>query len=303
MSAYLDRARSLVGVASEPWVARLPVNEAMIRHWCDALGDTLPVYTDPSAAAESVHGGVVAPPAMLNVWTMRGFEPFPAGDPQKAVTDILEEAGYPGVIATNYEQTYPRYLRPGETITAVRHIGAVSDEKRTGLGIGHFVDIVTTFRDDAGALVGTQTMRILKYRPAVRASAARPKPAINDDTQFFWDACARGELLIQRCAPCGVLRHPPRPGCGACGSLEWDTVMSRGHGEVYSYVVHHHPPVPGFTIPYVVALVALDEGTRIVANLEGVAPDDVKIGMRVEVTFVKVDERLTIPAFRPAGDA
>jgi uncharacterized OB-fold protein len=294
MTSYVDDARALVGVASEPWIARLPVNEAMIRHWCEAVGDALPIDT----AAPDV---VVAPPAMLNVWTMRGFDPFPAGDPQKAVTDVLEDAGYTGVIATNYEQTYPRYLRPGETITAVRHIGAVSDEKRTGLGIGHFVDIVTTFTDQAGEVVGTQTMRILKYRPAIRSSGSRPSPATNDDTQFFWDACAQGSLVIQRCASCGVLRHPPRPGCGACGSLGWDTVTSRGRGEVYSYVVHHFPPVPGFEIPYLVALVALEEGTRIVANLEGVAPDDVKIGMSVEVMFVKVDEDLTVPAFRPAG--
>jgi 3-oxo-4,17-pregnadiene-20-carboxyl-CoA hydratase alpha subunit len=289
-TSYLERARALVGVFSESWVARLPVNEAMIRNWCEALGDTAPAWG-------------LAPPAMLNVWTMRGREPFGGGDPQKTVTNFLDDAGYTGVLATNYEQTYARYLKPGETITAVRHIGAVSDEKSTGLGPGHFVDIMTTFRDSSGEVVGTQLMRILKYRPETRAVGKRPKPAINDDTQFFWDACARGELVIQRCASCGVLRHPPRPGCGACGSLEWDTVTASGRGSVYSYVVHHYPPVPGFEVPYVVALVALAEGTRIVANLDGVAPGAVKIGMPVTVSFVKVDGELTVPAFRPAGDA
>lgn len=301
-TSHLERARALVAVQAAPWAARLPVNEAMIRHWCEAVGDALPVYTDPAAAAKSVHGAPVAPPAMLNVWTMRGLEPWPPGDPQRAVTDILDEAGYTGVIATNYEQSYARYLRPGETITAVRHIGAVSDEKRTSLGAGHFVDIVTTFRDDSGSIVGEQTMRILKYRPGSRPSAARPKPAMNADTEFFWDGCARGELLIQRCASCGELRHPPRPACGVCGSFDWDAIVSGGRGEVYSYAIQHHPPVPGFEIPYVIVLVALEDGIRIVANLDGVAPPDVRIGMPVALTFVKVDDSLTVPAFRPASE-
>lgn len=290
MSDYLSRARRLVGAEAEPWVARVPVNAAMIRAWCEAVGSDAAPYSDH------------APPEMLNVWTMRGLEPFPAGDPQKTVTNHLDEAGYTGVLATNYEQTYERNLKIGETITAVRHIGAVSDEKRTGLGPGHFVDIVTTFRDESGAVVGAQLMRVLKYRPATKPSGTRPKPAMNDDTQFFWDGCAQGRLLIQRCSSCGTLRHPPRPACGACGGFDWDTVEASGRGEVYSYAVHHHPPVPGFGIPYVVALVALEEGTRIVANLEGIAPADVKIGMPVSVSFVKIDETLTVPAFRRAEE-
>lgn len=289
---WLDEARALVGVEAEPRAARLPVNEAMIRNWCEAIGAS--PSSDPT----------VAPPEMLGVWTMQGLEAFPPGDPQKSVTNILDGEGFTGVLATNYEQTYARYLKLGETITAVRHIGAVSDEKKTGLGLGHFVDIVTTFRDEAGEVVGTQLMRILKYKPAARKPMGeRPRPAISDDTQFFWDGCARGELLIQRCASCGALRHPPRPACGACGSLEWDTVASSGRGEVFSYAVHHHPPVPGFYAPYLVALVALEEGTRLLANLVGVAPDEVTVGMPVQATFVKVDNALSVPAFAPRGSS
>lgn len=287
---WLERARAFVGVEAEQWVARLPVNEAMIRNWCEALGDSLSTYA------------MIAPPGMLGVWTMHGLETFPPGDPQKSVTNILDGEGFTGVVATDYEQTYARFLRLGETITAVRHIGAVSDSKKTALGEGHFVDIVTTFRDSSGEVVGTQLMRILKFKPVARKpQGQRPRPAMNEDTQFFWDGCARGELLIQRCASCGVLRHPSRPACGECGSVEWDTVASSGRGEVYTYAVHHYPPVPGFDVPYVIALVALVEGTRLVANLAGVAPEEVAIGMPVQATFVKVDDELSVPAFTPRG--
>jgi uncharacterized OB-fold protein len=122
---------------------------------------------------------------------------------------------------------------------------------------------------------------------------------MNQDTQFFWDGASRHELLIQRCTSCGSLRHPPRTMCGACGSLEWDTVRAGGWGEVYSFVVIHHPPVPGFEMPYVVALVALEEGTRIVTSIVEVDPADVRIGMPVELDFLTVDDRLTLPVFKP----
>src|SRR5205085_3839396 len=110
----------------------------------------------------------------------------------------------------------------------------------------------------------------------------------------------RGELLIQRCASCGTLRHPPRPACPSCRSLEWGTQRSSGRGSVHSYVVHHHPPVPGFEPPYVVAVIELEEGTRLVSNVIAVDPADVKIGMPVEVAFEAVDDELTLPLFRPA---
>jgi uncharacterized OB-fold protein len=92
--------------------------------------------------------------------------------------------------------------------------------------------------------------------------------------------------------------------CPHCHALEWDTVRSTGHGEVFSFVVYHYPAVPPFEPPYLVALIALDEGVRIVSNLVGVSPEKVRIGMPVEVRFVAVDEDLTLPMFAPtkAGD-
>ncbi|MFF3494510.1 MaoC family dehydratase N-terminal domain-containing protein [Streptomyces sp. NPDC002795] len=130
--------------------------------------------------------------------------------------------------------------------------------------------------------------------------APRPRPAVNRDNAFWFEGAREHRLLIQRCAACEVLRHPPGPCCPACGSLEWDTVESVGRGEVYSFVVNHHPRHPAFDFPHVVAVVALDEGTRLIANLTGVTPEDVTVGMRVVLDWFDADPDLTLPVFRPA---
>jgi uncharacterized OB-fold protein len=85
-----------------------------------------------------------------------------------------------------------------------------------------------------------------------------------------------------------------------CRSFEWDTVVASGRGTVYSYVVVHHPQVPAFDYPLPIAVVELEEGTRLVADLVGVEPDAVTIGMPVTVEFVTVDDELTLPMFRPS---
>ena len=106
-------------------------------------------------------------------------------------------------------------------------------------------------------------------------------------------------LLIQRCAGCGALRHPPRPMCPRCQSLEWDTVEATGRGTVYSFVIPHHPPLPWFPEPYVVALVDLEEGTRLVSNVVGIAPDAVTIGMPVQVRYEHFEGDVVLPLFEP----
>ena len=134
-------------------------------------------------------------------------------------------------------------------------------------------------------------------------------PLVTPDTAFFWDGTAVGELRIQRCARCGALRHPPGPMCPACGEAstaggadgEGYTVAA-GTGEVFSYVVHHHPPVPGKRLPMVVALVQLPEGVRILGEMPGVRPDQVRIGLPVRVTFAQVGD-MSLPAWRPAEGA
>ncbi|MFN2543068.1 MAG: OB-fold domain-containing protein [Actinomycetota bacterium] len=302
----LDRLREFEGkLAGEPIVARDVVNEAMIRHWCDAIGDGNPIYTDADAARAVGHDGIVAPPTMLQSWVMRGLAPPTPGprgpgSPMPELLQALADEGFPAIVATNCDQEYARYLRVGDRVTATTVVDRVSEEKQTALGAGHFVTTKVTFTDQHGEPVSTQRFRMLVYRPnpPKPQAGARPRPAMNQDTAFFWEGAQRGELLIQRCSSCGTLRHPPRPACPSCRSLEWDTQRASGRGTVHSYVVHHHPPVPGFEPPYVVVLVELEEGTRLVSNLVGVDPGEVSIGMPVEVTFERIDDELTLPLFR-----
>ncbi|MBV8983495.1 MAG: bifunctional MaoC family dehydratase/OB-fold nucleic acid binding domain-containing protein [Acidimicrobiia bacterium] len=304
--ALLEKLRGLVGKpAGAPFRAWDEVNQPMIRHWCDAVGDTNPIYTDPSAAAASVHGQVVAPPTMLQAWTMRGLVPPPSegGGAQAELMGLLDAAGFTSVVATNCEQEYERYLHLGDDLTAEQVIEDVSPEKKTGLGVGHFVTTRTEFRDQNGELVATMRFRILKFRPPEKTEpkAPRPVPPRNQDNAFFWEGVDRGELLIQRCSACGQLRHPPRPMCPNCQALEWDTVQSSGKGEVFSFIIPHYPQVPFLDYPYVVAVIALEEGTRLISNVIDIDPHAVDVGMPVEVKFVKVHDELTLPLFAPVS--
>lgn len=121
------------------------------------------------------------------------------------------------------------------------------------------------------------------------------RPVINRDSSYFWEGTAAGELRIQRCNACGVLRHPPGPACPSCGALDRGYAVASGRGTVFSYVVHHHPPLPGKELPLVIALIDLDEGVRMVGEL---VDDSVEIGASVEVGFRTVDDDLTLPEWR-----
>ena len=129
--------------------------------------------------------------------------------------------------------------------------------------------------------------------------STRPKPAENLDTAFFWDGVREDKLLIQECGQCNKLRHPPRPMCPACNSLEWHTRESSGRGTVHSFVIPHHPVQPGFEEPYAVALIDLEEGVRIVSNINGIDPGAVTNGLHVEVYFASFDGDVVLPQFRP----
>jgi 3-oxo-4,17-pregnadiene-20-carboxyl-CoA hydratase alpha subunit len=309
-------ARIAAAGESRPRPAPDPVNLPMIRHWVQAMGDTNPVYTDAEAAARSAHGGLVAPPAMAQVWTMRGLQPANGegsdpGDPLGLMSAVLDEAGFTSVVATNSEQEYHRYLRHGEHVTVRSSLEGVTGPKRTSLGEGWFVTTRSTW------YVGTERVasmrfRVLKFRPSTPEAPSTPPPAtaqattpadvlrpvISKDTEFFWEGTARHELRIQRCGGCGMLRHPPGPMCPACGAARPEYVIAAGTGEVYSYVVHHHPPVPGRQLPIVIALVQLTEGVRMVGELLGVDPERVEVGLPVKAAFVEVDGELTLPAWR-----
>jgi uncharacterized OB-fold protein/acyl dehydratase len=284
-----------------------PVNTAMIRHWVEAVGDENPVYLDPDAAKTSVHGEIIAPPVMLQAWTMQGLKrKRTAGSAQDELMELLDSAGFTSVVATNCEQEYFRDLHPGDHLSVTSTIESVSPEKQTALGTGHFVTTRQTFTDDAGEMVATMLFRILKYSPAKSGQEAtkkpsRPRPGITRDNAFWWEGVQAGKLLIQRCGGCGTLRHPPRPMCPRCQSLGWDTVESSGRGVVYSFVVSHYPQVPAFDYPLAIGLIELEEGTRLVSNVVDVDPADVHVGMPVEVVFEAVDEAFTLPLFRPSA--
>jgi uncharacterized OB-fold protein len=313
-AAWVEKLRVQIGGKGKPAPARDAVNQAMIRHWCDAMTDHHPVYTDPEFAAKSGHGEIVAPPAMLNAWTMLGNipRPFDADDPNSKVMAELDAAGFTSVVATNSEHEYLRYLKLGELLEGVQVLSDVSQEKQTGLGTGHFVTTTTEYRNRDGEVVGRMKFRILKFKPGTGRSAPaedgevasgprplRPRPGMSRDNQFFWDGMELGELRIQQCGGCSRLHHPPVVRCAECGSYELGYKVSGGKGIVYSFVEPCHPPLPSFDYPYVVGLVELEEGTRLITNLVDVDPEHVEIGMPVELVFRKPDPELTLPMFRP----
>ncbi|WP_199549059.1 bifunctional MaoC family dehydratase N-terminal/OB-fold nucleic acid binding domain-containing protein [Streptomyces sp. N35] len=312
--------------AAEGGVGRDLVNEPMIRHWCEAMGDTNPAYTGPDA---------IAPPTMLQAWTMGGLGGHRSRSAaQDELFGLLDKAGFSSVVATDCEQEYLRPIRVGDEITFDAVIESVSEQKTTKLGTGHFVTTRMDVRAN-GELAGTHRFRILKFAPAKRPSTAgsasgpasgsasgpasgsasgsskpaaedgkparRPRPVINRDNAGFWKGVEEHKVLIQRCTECSVLRFPWLPGCNSCGGAEWDTVEASGEGTVFSYVVMHHPPFPAFDPPYAVGLIELAEGVRMISNVVGVPHDEVRIGMAVRLEFLRTDEELEVPVFRPVG--
>jgi uncharacterized OB-fold protein len=133
-------------------------------------------------------------------------------------------------------------------------------------------------------------------------TAGRLRPQPTDDTAFFWDAAAAGRLELQRCQDCLAPRFPPGPACPDCRSLRWETVVASGRGRLFSYTIVHHPPVPGFGAPAVVGVVELDEGVRLVTNLDLGPADTPVIGEPLEVFFLPQADGWAVPQFRrPAG--
>ena len=315
-AAFYEKLLAFEGVSTGEQVGHDEVNLPMIRHWVDAMGDKNPIYTDDEAAKKSVHGEIIAPPVMLQAWVMRGLNPRPTtgGSKQDELMNLLDGAGFSSVVATNCEQEYDRMLHVGDHLRTRNVIDSISEEKHTALGIGHFVTTRVEYETLDGEPVGRQLFRILKFKPGTgkgqaaatpheegKPRAKRPRPALTLDNKWWFDAANDHRLMIQRCSKCQTLRHPPRPRCDTCGSYEWNALEASGKGTVYSFVVAHYPQVPAFDYPLPIALVDLEEGTRLVADLVDVEPADVKVGMAVDVVWQDHDEDLTLPAFKPAG--
>jgi hypothetical protein len=132
---------------------------------------------------------------------------------------------------------------------------------------------------------------------------AKPLPRIDEESRGFWEACRRHELYVQRCRDCGAVRYYPRALCPSCLSDRTEWRRASGKGTVYTFTVTYQNQSAGFrdALPYVMAYVELEEGVRMLTNIIGCAPEDVRIGMLVEVTFDDVTAELTLPKFKPAS--
>jgi hypothetical protein len=277
----------------------------MIHHWVDAMGDANPIYVDEAAARAAGHPGIVAPPAMIQVWTMMGLGGVrPDDDPLGRIISLFDDAGYVGVVATNCEQTYHRYLRPGEEVSVSAELTDVIGPKQTALGEGYFINQHISWQvgDED---VAEMNWRILKFRPRDTEQQAIPedldpaalmRPSSSKDTQFFWDGVNAHELRIQRRGD-GSLQHPPVPAVWQDKQALTEYVVASGKGTVFSFVVHHAPKVPGRTLPFVIALVELDEGVRMLGELRNVDPATVQVGMPVRAAYLDFPETESGPAW------
>ena len=133
------------------------------------------------------------------------------------------------------------------------------------------------------------------------APASKPIPVPTRETQPYWQGCKQHELRIQQCAACGHYQFYPRLYCTACMSERVEWVEASGHGTVLSFTIVYRPVTPAFAadVPYVVALIRLDEGPQMMSNVVGCAPEKVYIGMPVEVTFEDWTADISVPKFKP----
>lgn len=279
---------------SEPKLARDPVNQPMINNWLEAIGETDPRFT----AGE-------APPAMAQVWTMDGLDQSRrASSPLHATMKIFDDAGYTSVLGTNCDQEYLRPLKVGEHVSLSARLESVVGPKQTGVGEGYFITTENTWRvdhpDGHSEVVATMLFRVLKYKPRPAVEGAEGvdrtklvRPQMNRDTEFFWQGTAAGELRIQRCNACGLLRHPPGPMCPSCHAADRGYVVASGRGTVFSFLVHHAPQLPGKELPATLALIELEEGVRMVGEVL-VGQEEIAIGDPVEVVFERIDDDLTL---------
>ncbi len=217
---------------------------------------------------------------MAQVWTMPGLRGTRgADDPLSGAMEMLDAAGFTSVLGTNCEQAYERYLRVGEQVSVTTRLDDVAGPKQTGVGEGYFVTTRNIWRV-GDEVVASMLFRVLKFKPRQPLRAARERrkttgptqiirPVRNQDTEFFWEGTLLGELRIQKCNACGLLRHPPGPVCPACHAMDRGFVVASGRGTIFSFLVHHAPRCRAGSCRSTIALVELEEGVRFVADVRG----------------------------------
>jgi acyl dehydratase len=243
-STVRDYLESVIGrPAHQRAVARDAVSASAIRTWCDAMGERNPVYLDATAARAAGHDDVIAPPAMLHVWTMPGLEPdrpFTAGpardgDLDEAVRAKLAELGYPGTLAAAIEQDFRAPLHVGERLVAVDEYVTVSVEKQTHLGPGFFVTSRTTYGTTEGTTIGTLATTVFHFAPRPAAALGPPFTAparLPDRPAPAAPVCL---AVGEHCGPVSVPVTPTQIVAGALATRDFypvhhDRDFARAHG-------------------------------------------------------------------------
>jgi uncharacterized protein len=133
------------------------------------------------------------------------------------------------------------------------------------------------------------------------ADQGRPLPKPTPETKHYWEGTQVGELRLQSCGDCQHTYFPPRPFCPSCGSKNVSVTKASGKGKLYSYIINHLP-TPGFTPPFAIAVIELEEGPRMMSNIVDCeqTPEALVLDMPVEVTFEKMSDEITLPMFKPA---
>ena len=126
-------------------------------------------------------------------------------------------------------------------------------------------------------------------------------PTPTPETKHYWDGAKDEKLILQKCNDCSDIYFPPRPFCPKCGSRSVQEFQASGKGSLYSYVINHLPS-PGFTPPFAIAVVELEEGPRLMSNIVECeqTPEALELDMPLEVTFEKLNDDITLPQFKPA---
>ncbi|MCH2171924.1 OB-fold domain-containing protein [Myxococcota bacterium] len=130
---------------------------------------------------------------------------------------------------------------------------------------------------------------------------SKPIPLIDEDNEAFWASCRRHAMELQRCSECDYWRYYPSPVCHRCSSFEFEWTPVSGLGTVYTYSVVYRPPSAAFAeeVPYVYAVVELEEGPMMPTNIVGIEPSEVTIGLSVQVTYEDVNDSIALPKFEP----
>ena len=132
----------------------------------------------------------------------------------------------------------------------------------------------------------------------------KPLPQPNADDRNFWEGCRKHELRFQKCTNCGFVRWPASILCPECHSASTQWILASGKGKIYTFAVHHRAYHPGFQneVPYVTAVIELEEGPHFLSNIIGCKTSDVRCEMSVAVVWEDINEEFSLPKFIPWGE-